>query len=98
MKRVRLDELTPQQALKITHILCYGGLAAALLSAAVGACLDSVVVMILLGTVGLSCMIAGIILGNLCVRCPKCFGSLTSGGRIPTRLYEYCPHCGKRIS
>jgi len=98
MKRVKLGELTPQQSLKITHGLCYGGLAATLLSVVIGACFDSVGMIMILGAAGLSCMIAGILFGNLRVRCPACLGSLAIGGRIPTRLFEYCPHCGKRIS
>lgn len=97
MKEIRLDELTPRQALKITHGLCYGGLAGTFLSVVIGACINRVGMIMILGVAGLSCMIAGIIFGNLRVRCPECFGSLTIGGRIPTRLFEYCPHCGKRI-
>ncbi len=97
MKRVKMDELTPPQALKITHGLCYGGLAVTFLSVVIGACFDSVIMIMILGTAGLSCMVAGIVFGNLRVRCPECFGSLAIGGRIPTRLFEYCPHCGKRI-
>lgn len=98
MKRKKPDELTPQQALKVTHILVYGGLAMAFLSIPVGGALDHVAVMGILGAVGLSCAVVGIIFGNLYLRCPECFGSLTHGGRIPGKLFEYCPHCGKRIS
>lgn len=97
MKKLKLNEMTPRQALKITHILLYGGLAMAFLSVPVGGAFGHAAVMAILGAIGLSCAAAGIIFGNLRVRCPECGGSLTHGGRIPNSLFEYCPHCGKQI-
>ncbi|MBE6996106.1 MAG: hypothetical protein E7429_05230 [Ruminococcaceae bacterium] len=97
MKKPNLDELTPQQALKIAQYLFYGGLAMVLLMLFIGVIFDSVALMAVLGIIGLACMFGGGIFGNIYIRCPKCRGSLMPGGRLPGSLSTYCPHCGMRI-
>ena len=46
---------------------------------------------------GVVFMIAGLILASRRLRCPYCGDSLCLGGRLPIRLPDYCPHCGKPL-
>ena len=97
MKKPNLDELAPQQALKITQYLFYGGLAMGLLSLFISVLFDSITLLMIIAVLSPACMFGGLIFGNIYVRCPKCRGSLMPGGRLPGSLSTYCPHCGTRM-
>ena len=85
------------QGLKLTHILFFGGLGLPWFGLIVGAMGNWTSVLIVCGVVGVICSIAGLFCGLAYVRCPKCGGPLMAGGRVPTALPNYCPHCGKQL-
>lgn len=85
------------RGLKLTHILFYTGLALMLLSVLIGSAMDAELFMVVLGAVGFIAAIGGLFCGLIYVRCPKCSGSLMPGGRVPSALPKFCPHCGKEM-
>ena len=46
---------------------------------------------------GVCGVIAGLALAFSRLRCPGCGGSLMPGGRLPSGLPRFCPHCGKPL-
>jgi len=68
-----------------------------LLSVLIGAAVDAELFMVVLGAVGFIAAIGGLFCGLIYVRCPKCSGSLMAGGRVPSALPKFCPHCGKEL-
>ena len=98
MNRQKKENLSPQKAMRITHILFYSGLGLMLLGGlVVGGAADNPDIMLLFAVLGFLCAIGGVVFGNLYVRCPDCCGSLMIGGRVPGNLPSYCPHCGKQL-
>lgn len=93
----KLKEMDHHQALRVTHILFFGGLGLMLLSVLIGASVDSTAVMVIAGILGMLGVAAGLCCGFTCVRCPDCRGSLMAGGRVPGSLPRFCPHCGKPL-
>ena len=91
---MRKKETGCHRALKITHILSYGGFVLMPLSLVFGAMVDTDVVMVILGGLGFISVMFGLIFGNIYVKCPKCEHSLMQSGRVPGKLPNYCPHCG----
>ena len=95
---MKKEPMTCQKALKITHILFFGGLILMIGgSLFLGTVVNSETVMVVFGVIGLIAAFAGIIFGFAYVKCPECGGSLMAGGRIPGSLPKYCPHCGKPL-
>lgn len=84
-------------ALKVTHILFYGGFVLMLLGLCVGAGVNSDVLLAVFGITGAVGIVGGLIFGYLYVRCPACGTSLMLGGRVPTHLPKHCPECGAAI-
>lgn len=89
------------KTLKIVHRLFYGGLGLMLLAWAAGLCLSSqeavFVTVVVLCLLGLVIIVSGILLGSTQLRCPCCGASLMLGGRIPDKLPNFCPECGKPL-
>lgn len=94
---MKKGNMNHHRALKTTNILFYGGLALCLLGIAIGASTDHVPVMLIIAGIGIAGMIGGLFFAYAHVRCPHCYGSLMWGGRIPSHLPTYCPHCGKPL-
>lgn len=91
--------LSCHKALKIVHGLFYGGLGLLLVAWAVLSLSQETVpvpagVLCVLGIVGI---VSGIVLAYARLRCPYCGASLMLGGRIPSRLPNYCPDCGRTL-
>ena len=92
-----------RQMLKLAKFLLYGGLAVlalALLTAGmseVGSVPVNPLLLLLCLGVGLCGTVGGMILAWTGLRCPHCKESLLPGGRLPKRLPENCPHCGKPL-
>lgn len=53
--------------------------------------------LIAMGLLGFLGCAFGILLACTRLRCPHCGASLMLGGRIPTRLPNFCPKCGKPL-
>lgn len=97
MQKYNWKDLTPQQALKVTHILFFGGLGLMLLGLMIGGVANHAALIAVPGVLGVCSAIVGIIFGHLHVRCPDCGGSLMTGGKVPGSLSKFCPHCGKQL-
>lgn len=91
------EKMDCHRTLKITKILSYGGLGLMIFGIVIGAAADSDVLMAVLGIVGVCDFVAGLVLGNLYVRCPACGSSLMLRGCIPNCLPKRCPECGEKI-
>ena len=88
--------LTPRRVLKLSHRLFACGIGllvlALLCTQLSGRLLAPGVVF--LGA-GIAAGAAGILLCIVHLRCPRCEASLMQeGGRIPSRLPDFCPSCG----
>ena len=93
-----MKNLDCYQGLKLTNILFYSGLGVmALGGLVIGAAGNWPGVMVASGVIGVVCVIAGLVCGFTYVRCPKCGESLMPGGRVPSELPNFCPHCGKEL-
>jgi len=86
------------RALRITHLLFYGGFALALLPLLIvrawNAFTPPLVVLAVLGGIAL---VLGLLCCGMYVRCPFCGASLMLGGRIPRELPRHCPSCGREL-
>ena len=93
-----MKHLDCYKGLKLANILFYSGLGVMLLGGLViGAAGNWPGLMIASGIVGVIGVFAGLFCGLAYVRCPDCDGSLMPGGRIPSTLPNFCPHCGKQL-
>lgn len=93
------ESLTCRQILKAVNILFYGGLGLLVLAWAIERT-DSPtpgLLFAVLAVGGAALLIAGLVLAFGWLRCPCCGESLCLGGRLPTSLPNYCPHCGKPL-
>ena len=93
-----MDERDCHQALRISHILFFCGLAV-LLAAGLLACVRTVppALPAALAAGGVVLLAASLVLAAWKVRCPHCGTSLCSGWRLPWSLPRYCPTCGKDL-
>ena len=88
-----------RRTLKLVNVLFYGGLGLLLLTWMIGKIQGAMPVPAILipGVLGIVLVIAGLVLAFVRLRCPHCGESLCLGGRLPTRLPNYCPCCGKPL-
>ena len=92
-----MDDMECYRSLKLTHCLYYGGLLVMILSILIGTAVRNSLIMVVLGVAGICAAFGGIIFAAVQLRCPECNGSLMSGGRVPGKLPNFCPHCGKQL-
>lgn len=85
------------QALRVTHILFYGGFVLMLLGACAAAEAASDALLAGFAITGIIGVVAGLVWGCLYVRCPGCGASLMLGGRVPNHLPKHCPECGRTV-
>ena len=88
-----------RRTLKRVNILFYGGLGLLVLALMIGKIDGMLPVPAILvpGILGGVLVIAGLVLAFVGLRCPHCGESLCLGGRLPTRLPNFCPRCGEPI-
>ena len=98
MKKER-GPLDCHQLRKIISAVFYGGIALLavcwLLLSGNGSTVP--VFLIVLCAIGAVGVFGGIMLAYACLRCPYCGASLMLGGRIPSRIPNFCPKCGKPL-
>lgn len=94
--------MTPRNALRLTNILFYGGLGLALI--VYFTCQSTLwqewefpSLLVALAVLGLLCVLAGLVVAFMELRCPHCGASLMASGRIPGHLPRFCPNCGKPV-
>lgn len=88
-----------QKTLKVVYILFFGGLGLLVLAWIILS-LSKVTVSIpaiISCVLGIVATVAGIVLAHARLRCPYCGASLMLGGRIPSRLPNFCPECGNYL-
>ena len=89
------------KVLRTGRRLFYGGLGVLLLEYLLLQTLSldkiSLTAAIAVAVAGVVCIAAGLLLVALRLVCPRCGASLMLGGRMPSHLPEYCPHCGEKI-
>ena len=88
-----------RQALKRANILFGCGFGCLLLACLVGeAREDAALLCLLLALAGVALMVAGWTYGKIRCVCPRCGHSLyTSGIRMPSKIPNFCPHCGEEL-
>ena len=91
-----------RKALRLTNILFYGGLGLAVIVYFV--CQSTIwqerefpSLLVALAVLGLLCVLTGLVVAFVELRCPDCGVSLMTGGCIPGHLPRFCPNCGKPI-
>lgn len=87
------ETMSANYALGITKLCFGGGFVLIILSLATG----SAWIVYVLGIPGCIGLFGGLIFGYCKVRCPYCGKSLMLGGRMPSRLPDYCPSCGTAL-
>ena len=92
------NEMDCHQALRISHILFFCGLAV-LLAAGLLACVRTVppALPAALAAGGVILLAAFLVLAAWKVRCPHCGAALMLRGRLPLSLPPHCPGCGKEL-
>ena len=96
----KLDSLTCHQILKLSNLLFFSGMGLLLLAWIMVSVEDILPTTALLAIPiigGVVLIVAGLALAFGKLRCPYCGESLCLGGRLPTRLPQYCPGCGKKL-
>lgn len=91
--------MSANYALGITKLLFYGGFAMMLVEMTIVTVVQiasSPLFYVLFGA-SLLCLFGGWLFGLAFVRCPHCGKSLMLGGRMPSRLPDYCPGCGNAL-
>lgn len=92
-----MKKLNCYQGLKLTHILFFGGLGLMALGLMLGSLFDGSGLIAVLAAVGAILVAGGLVCGWMFIKCPECGHSLTPGGRVPNKIPNYCPHCGKML-
>lgn len=85
------------QTLKAVKGAFYGGMGALAVNLLLLYIVGEQIWMPALTVVGIGAVVAGIVLSYVRLRCPRCGTSLMLGGRIPSRLPDFCPGCGKPL-
>ena len=87
-----------QKTLRIVKAFFFCGLGLLLLAWAVLSLSQEVsALVVVLLVLGIVSAVSGLILCCARLRCPCCGASLMLGGRIPSRLPNFCPGCGKPL-
>ena len=94
--------ISPRKALRLTKALFCGGLGLMAVIYLVGQSTlwqerEIPSLLLVLAVLWLLCVLAGLGVAFVELRCPSCGASLMAGGRIPDRLPRFCPNCGKPI-
>ncbi len=93
-----IKNLNCHQGLRLTHLLFFGGLGLMVVSLMMnGKGVMPFFGVVIAGILGLGCVIAGIIVCGLTVKCPHCGKFLNRSGKIPRSIPKFCPMCGEKL-